>query len=124
MVSSTEGGAGAERRQAGTAGLPRQGCQAPRLFVGSGDQLHLFLAESSFLHCPCAPAVWHWGQTAKMELVRNGRTLLRDLFEEDRGPADTGKLFVCMCMLGCKAAQLKRAALQLSSCQPPPTCTC
>ncbi|KAI7844072.1 hypothetical protein COHA_002216 [Chlorella ohadii] len=38
----------------------------------------------------CVSYVWHWGQTAKMELVRNGRTLLRDLFEEDTGAADAG----------------------------------
>ncbi|PRW58025.1 Potassium transporter family isoform C [Chlorella sorokiniana] len=35
----------------------------------------------------CISFVWHWGQTAKMELVRTGRTLLRDLFEEDTAPA-------------------------------------
>lgn len=64
--------------------------QAARKPLSHG--MHLSAARDRLSAAHASPAVWHWGQTAKMELVRNGRTLLRDLFEEDTGPAaDAGQ---------------------------------
>lgn len=69
-------------------------------FLGRGGECvhcNCLLTKLSVVYCAhFLAAVWHWGQTAKMELVRNGRTLLRDLFEEDTGAADAGGHHCCV----------------------------